>query len=148
MKSMILSQKFVTCPWGGWGLARQNVIDGIYNAKTSDISGRHSSNQDKKFVETIQIGDIVLIPFANSKECIICKIVSDVEYCIDTGLYWSEKGKQIKISENSNEGVSFKPVGRRIEIISECFIPNRKLGQLTLTKMNSEIVARLCNIIS
>jgi hypothetical protein len=62
--------------------------------------------------------------------------------------YWSEKGKQIKISENSNEGVSFKPVGRRIEIISECFIPNRKLGQLTLTKMNSEIVARLCNIIS
>jgi predicted Mrr-cat superfamily restriction endonuclease len=78
MKSMILSQKFVTCPWGGWGLARQNVIDGIYNAKTSDISGRHSSNQDKKFVETIQIGDIVLIPFANSKECIICKIVSDI----------------------------------------------------------------------
>lgn len=146
MKNLILSQKFVTCPWGGWGLPRQNVIDGIYNAKTSDRSGRHSSNQDRKFVEKIKIGDIVLIPFASRKECIIGRIVSDVDYCIDTGLYWSEQGSQIKISDNNTEGLSFKPVGRRIEILSESFIPNRRLGQLTLSKMNSELVSRLSSM--
>ena len=90
MKELILRQKFVACPWGGWGPERQNVIDGIYNKQVVRPGGRTSNNQDKRFVEEMKIGDIILIPFAKKRGCIVARITSGVEYSIDTGLFWTE----------------------------------------------------------
>ncbi len=143
MKNLIRDKKFVTCPWGGWGVPRQNVIDNIYNENVCDESCRSSNSQDRKFVEEMNIGDIVLIPFAKNNGCIIAKITSNVDYAIDTGLYWKKEGKRIYIGDN--DGLPFRPVGRYIEIISEDFIPNKSLGQWSLSKMNKELVSRLNN---
>ncbi len=141
MKNLIKAQKFVTCPWGGWGVPRQNVVDGIFNEKVSDESRRSSNGQDRKFVEEMNIGDIVLIPFAKGKGCIIARITSDVNYAIETGMNWTKEGNQIKIGEN--DGLPFRPVGRYIEIINDNFVPEKSLGQWSLSKMNKELVARL-----
>jgi hypothetical protein len=146
MKSLIMEQKIVTCPWGGWGLARQNVIDAIYNEHVIDISKRASSSQDRKFVEDIQIGDIVLIPFSGKKECIVARITSDVEYAIDTGLFWKEnEAGKVKIS-STVDGLPFRPVGRRIEIIDDKFIPKTQPNRRTLSKiktMKNDLVVKL-----
>jgi hypothetical protein len=136
MKKMIRSQQIVTCPWGGWGIPRQNVVDGIYNENKADISRRPSGGQDRKFVEEMRVGDIVLIPFKGKKECIIARIASDVEYAINTGLYWKEcqdDGK-IRISD-VEEGTPFRPVGRRIVINNEKYIPKSAPNRNTLSKM-------------
>lgn len=145
MKKMIMNKKFVTCPWGGWGIPRQNVIDGIYNESVCDESRRSSNGQDRKFVEEMNIGDIILIPFAKGKGCIVARITSNVNYAIDTGLHWIKEGNQIKIGDNN--GLPFRPVGRYIEIISDDFIPNKSLGQWSLSKMNKQLVYNLtCNL--
>ena len=137
VKNLIKSQQFVTCPWGGWGTPRQNVIDNIYNETLRDESDRTSSGQDRKFVEDMNIGDIVLIPFAKNNGYIVARITSDVEYAINTGLNWKKKGKKINIG--NNDGLPFRPVGRYIEIISEDFITsNKSLGQWTLSKINNK----------
>ena len=141
MKKLIKSQKFVTCPWGGWGIPRQNVIDGVYNETVCDESRRSSNGQDRKFVEEMKIGDIVLIPFAKGNGCLVARITSNVNYAIDSGLHWNAEGNQIKIGENN--GLPFRPVGRYIEIISENFTPDKSLGQWSLSKMNKDLVARL-----
>jgi hypothetical protein len=145
MKNLIKRQKFVTCPWGGWGTHRQNVIDNIYNENVCDESDRSSNGQDRKFVEEMNIGDIVLIPFSKINCYIIAKITSNVDYAIDTGLYWKKVSKQIYIGDN--DGLPFRPVGRHIEIISEDFIPNKSLGQWSLSKMNKELETRLNNFL-
>ncbi len=141
MKKLIKTQKFVTCPWGGWGVHRQNVIDGIYNETVCDGSKRSSNGQDRKFVEEMNIGDIVLIPFAKGNGCLVARITSDVDYAIDTGLHWNKEGSQINIGDNN--GLPFRPVGRRIEIIREDFTHDKSLGQWTLSKMNKDLVNRL-----
>ncbi len=147
MKKLIMDQKIVTCPWGGWGIPKQNVIDAVYNEYVVDSSRRVSSGQDRKFVEEMQIGDIVLIPFSGKKECIVARIVSDVEYEIDTGLYWKENQDTGKVViNNTNNGQPFKPVGRRIDIIDDKFIPNSSPNRLTLSKMKTikmDVVVRL-----
>ena len=121
VKNLIKSQQFVTCPWGGWGTPRQNVIDNIYNETLRDESDRTSSGQ----------------PFAKNNGYIVARITSDVEYAINTGLNWKKKGKKINIG--NNDGLPFRPVGRYIEIISEDFIPsNKSLGQWTLSKINNK----------
>lgn len=142
VKNLIKSQKFVMCPWGGWGTPRQNVIDNIYNEIVCDESGRPSGGQDRKFVEEMNIGDIVLIPLKKNGY-IVAKITSDVEYAINTGLYWKKEGKTINIG--NNDGLPFRPVGRYIEIISEDFIPsNKNIGQSTLNIIrNKELRSRL-----
>ena len=141
MKKLIKSQQFVTCPWGGWGIPRQNVIEGVYNETVCDENRRSSNGQDRKFVEEMKIGDIVMIPFAKGNGCLVARITSDINYAIDSGLHWNEGEKQIKIGDNN--GLPFRPVGRYIEIISENFTPDKSLGQWSLSKMNKDLVARL-----
>ena len=136
MKNMIRSQEIVTCPWGGWGIPRQNVVDGIYNENKADISRRPSGGQDRKFVEEMCVGDIVLIPFKGKKECILARIASDVEYAINTGLYWKEceDDSKIRICDIA-EGTPFIPVGRHIEILDYKYIPKSATNRNTLSKM-------------
>jgi hypothetical protein len=69
-----------------------------------------------------------------TKECIIAKITSDVEYAIDSGLKWKEENGQIHLGDN--DGLPFQPVGRRIEIIRDSFITAKSFGPMTLTKLN------------
>jgi hypothetical protein len=146
MKNLIMEQQIITCPWGGWGLARQNVIDAIYNEYLSDKSKRASGGQDRKFVEYMSIGDIVLIPFSGKKECIVARITSDVEYAIDTGLFWKENEAGKVIINSTVDGLPFSPVGRRIEIIDDKFIPKTQPNIQTLSKMKiikNDLVVRL-----
>jgi hypothetical protein len=144
MFTFIKQHQFVTCPWGGWGLPRQNVIDGIYNERASDEARRPSLGQDRKFVEDMKIGDIVLIPFTNQRECILARIVSDVVFATESGLNWKQDEDRIRIGDFS-EGLPFRPVARRIQIISDKFIcdDKRKLGILTLCRLNSSIVEKI-----
>jgi hypothetical protein len=136
MKKIITSQKIVTCPWGGWGIPRQNVIDGIYNENVTDISRRTSCGQDRKFVEEMRVGDIVLIPFKGKKECILARITSDVEYAINTGLYWKEYQDDNKIRIcDIVDGTHFRPVGRHIEIINDKYVPKSAANRMSLSKM-------------
>jgi hypothetical protein len=140
IKEMIMRQHIITCPWGGWGSARENVINGIYNETRPDGSGRPSGGQDRKFVENMKIGDIVLICISK-QGYIVGRIVSGVEYAIDTGLFWTEKDTQIVLGETGD--LPFRPVGRYIEIITTEFEPKRRLGQKTISKMNKIIVDML-----
>jgi len=142
MKELILSQRFITCPWGGWGQERENVVNEIYNKFPCREGGRSSLNQDFKFVEHMKIGDIVVIPFSKESECIVARVIGDVEYAINTGLYYSGvNDTQIRIGKEGD--LPFRPVGRRIEIIRTDYIPKRRVGQLTLSKLSAENVEKL-----
>jgi hypothetical protein len=142
MRELIMSQKFVTCPWGGWGQHRENVINGWFNDRQPvEIGGRSSRGQDRRFVEEMSIGDIVVIPFADIKKCFIVEITSNVEYGIDSGLKRKEDNGEIRIGDN--DGLPFQPVGRRVAVISNNFIPEKSLGQLTLCKLNKNVVAKI-----
>ena len=140
MRNLITSQKIVSCPWGGWGIERENVINGQYNNAPSDRPGsRSSKNQDKRFVEEMKIGDIVLIPFPKKRGCIVARISSDVEYSIDTGMFWTEKESRITIGEEGN--LPFRPVGRHIQIIKDNFLPETIISnRQTLSKMNQRFI--------
>ena len=142
MKELILLRQFVACPWGGWGVAKQNVVDGVYNTNHIDrAGGRGSNGQDKRFVEEMQIGDIVLIPFAKKRECILGRIISDVAF-ISTGLYWTETGAHIKLGEEGTD--LFCPVGRRIQIIRDDFVPSARVhNQRSLSKMSKPVISSL-----
>jgi len=134
MRDFILSQSVVTCPFGHIGHGRNNVIDGIYNET-------NSRSQDRKFIEDIKIGDIIIIPFAGLKECVLAKIISEPIYAIDTGLFYSSFNKDgIDLTEQGD--TPFRPVGRKIEIInpSVVFQDKRVLPRTSLSRINSNII--------
>ena len=137
MRDFIKTKCFISCPWGGWGNQRQNVVNRVYN-ETRVPDNRPSRGQDRRFVEDMKIGDIVLIPFTKGHGHIVARIISDVEYDFYTGLFWSETGNQIAIRPSGDH--PFSPIGRRIEILSDEFHPNAHLGQLTLCKLNSAVL--------
>jgi hypothetical protein len=125
----------ITCPWGGEGNARKNVIDGVYNEMVPHKpGGRLSKGQDRRFVEEMKVGDIVLIAYAKQRTCIIARISSSIEYSIDTGLYWTDKGDFIELTETGDK--PFFPVGRQIEILSNDFIPSFRPNRMSLTRMS------------
>jgi hypothetical protein len=144
MKALILDQKFVACPWGGWGISRQNVVDGLYNYNEQNIrpGGRSSNGQDRRFVEEMNVGDIIIVPFAKKRGCVVARITSDVEYSIDTGLFWTETEQHIKLSQ---EGTTpFRPVGRRVEIIHDNFMPTSTVtNRMSLSKMTQSVISSL-----
>jgi hypothetical protein len=138
MRALILEKKIVTCPWGGWGPSRENVINRIYNKDNIRPGGRSSNNQDKRFVEEMNIGDIIIVPFPKNRGCIVARITSDVIDCIDTGLRCTETEERITLGLEGT--FPFKPVGRRIEIIDECFMPARKItNHASLSKMSQKV---------
>ena len=135
MRELIISKNIVTCPFGHLDEARNNVINGVYNEE-------HSHSQDRKFIENINIGDIILIPFAGLKECILARIVSEPIYGIDTGLFSSMLYGKLQLT---NEGIiSFRPVGRKIHIIRDDVIFNDKrvLPRVSLARINPNILPK------
>ena len=89
MRELNTKQRFIACPWGARGNERLNVINGIYT-EVIPVSpgGRLSKSQDRRFVEEMKIGDIVLIAYAKQKTFIIARIKSGIDYSIDTGVFW------------------------------------------------------------
>ena len=84
----------------------------------------------------------MLIPFKGQKTCILARIISDVEYGIETGMFWRQSNDKIRIDVAGGE--PFRPVGRRIEILNaDLPRPSPHLGQQTLMKMREELVNRL-----
>ena len=142
MRDFILSTCFITCPWGGWGEHRTNVINGVFNEKKIDDSKRTSRGQDRRFVQEMKIGDIVLIPFTGQENCVLARVIGDVEYCIDSGMFWRQENNKIIIDVAGGE--PFQPVGRRIEILNaELPRPSSHLGQQTLMKMRPSLADKL-----
>jgi hypothetical protein len=142
MRDFVLNTHFVTCPWGGWGENRTKVINGTFNEKTSDDKCKWTSRgQDRKFVQEMNIGDIVLIPFTRQRTCIVARITSGVEYGIDTGMFWRLSNDKVKIDVAGGE--PFRPVGRRIEILNADFLKPPHLGRQTLTKLRPDLVNKL-----
>ena len=133
MRELILSQNIVTCPFGHLNEGRNNVLNGVYNEEQS-----HS--QDRKFIENMNIGDIILIPFAGLKECILARIISEPIYCLDTGLFTSMRHGKIQVTHEGD--TPFRPVGRKIQIIRNDvrFNDKRVLGRATLCHINRNIL--------
>ena len=141
MRELIISQNIVTCPFGHLNEARNNVINGVYNEE-------QSNSQDRKFIENINIGDIILIPFAELKECILARIVSDPIYGIDTGLFTCICDGKIQVTNKG--GNPFSPVGRKIEIIRKdvTFKDKRRvLPRVSLSIINPNIIPNLKDIL-
>jgi hypothetical protein len=134
IRELIISQNIVTCPFGHLNEGRNNVINGVYNEE-------QSNSQDRKFIENINIGDIILIPFKGLKECIYARIVSEPIYGIDTGLFTSMRDGKIQVTTNGD--TPFRPVGRKIQIIRKDLIfkdKRRVLSIRTLSHINPNIL--------
>jgi hypothetical protein len=132
MRDFILTQLKLTCPSGHIGEERNNVLDGVYN-EHHEWSSR---SQDRKFVEDLQIGQLVLVPFAGIKECMLVRIVSEPIFCVDTGLFIVERNGKIYIETTGD--VPFRPVGRRIEIVdANIVLANKRiLPRTTMSQIN------------
>jgi|688.fasta_scaffold983857_2 hypothetical protein len=133
MRELIISQNIITCPFGHLNEPRNNVINGMYNEE-------QSNSQDRKFIENINIGDIILIPFTGLKDCILARIVSEPIYGIDTGLFTSMRDGQIQVTNDGD--TPFSPVGRKIQIIQTdlTFKNKRVLPMRTLSHINPNIL--------
>jgi len=133
MRDFIISQNIITCPFGHLSRERNNVIDGNYNEEISN-------SQDRKFIENINIGDIIIIPFAGIKECILARVTSEPIYGFNTNLFSIRLNNMIQLS--NNEGTPFRPVARKIEIINMniIFEDKRILPRTSLSHVNQNIL--------
>jgi hypothetical protein len=93
----------------------------------------------------MNIGDIILIPFAKKKECILARIISNTENSFDTGLFYTVFEDKVTIGDTGEN--PFQPVIRHIEIIKDEFIPSSRITNLqTLSKMSQSLVDSLDEI--
>jgi hypothetical protein len=137
IRELIISQNIVTCPFGHFPNERNNVINREYNESHQEWK---SQSQDRKFIETMNIGDIVVIPFAGIKNTILARITSSPIFGITTGMFQTEVDGEINISHEGT--IPFCPVGRTIEILNAelQFNDKRVLGQSTFCKIRPEIL--------
>ena len=139
MRNFILETRILTCPWGN---GKGNMT------RIGECKFREDAKgQDKRFMEEIQIGDHVIIPFKKEKKknfskCILAKIIDEPLPFHYTGFY---TGKNIQgnftILKEKKEGYEpFIVYGRRIEIIQEemKIYGNQKkiFNQRTLAKLD------------
>jgi hypothetical protein len=139
MRDLVISQKIVTCPFGHLSIARENVINGTYNEENPIWK---SQSQDRKFIETMKIGDIILIPFSGIKECVMARITSEPINGIETNLFTNATYDNNKIELLENGEIPFRPVGRQIEIIhtNVLFENKRNLPRQTLSLIKSLMI--------
>ena len=137
MHELIISQNIVTCPFGHLNEVRNNVLNGVYNEEHPTWK---SHSQDRKFIENMNIGDIILIPFAGLRECILARIVSEPIYGVDTGLFTSMRDGKIQVTNKGD--IAFRPVGRKIQIIRNDvrFNDKRVLPRVSLCHINPSIL--------
>ena len=137
MYNFIIDTSIVFCPWGLSGICKKNVCKKLYNESLDLSPEKVSKSQDRKFIDDVNIGDIVLIPFLKTNRCIVGKISSNVIYDMNTNysILYSSKGKKL-VTYHSDELEQCNPIGRFIEIIDPNYIiqDKRCLGRLTLCK--------------
>ena len=137
MYDFIIDTNIVFCPWGLSGICKKNIHEKLYNETINLSREKVSKSQDRTFVENVNIGDIIIIPFKNTNSCIIGKISSETIYDIDTNysIVYSPKGKKI-IKCSTNEFEKCRPIGRYIEILNSNYVieDKRCLGRSTLCK--------------
>jgi len=126
MRDFIISQNLITCPFGHLSEERTAVIDEVYN----ENANWKSKSQDRKFIEDMKIGDIIVIPFKGITPCLLAVIESDPIYAADTGYYYNTShGDKIHLSQErgvGGGGTPFRPVVRKIRIIREITFSNKK----------------------
>ena len=137
MRKLIISQNIVTCPFGHLNVFRNNVINGVYNEEHPEWK---SAAQDRKFIENMNIGDIILIPFTGLRKCILARIVSEPIYGVTTGLFTSMRDGKIQVTNDGD--IPFRPVGRKIQIIRNNvrFNDKRVLPRVTLSHINPNLL--------
>ena len=138
MRELIISQNIVTCPFGHLNEFKINVSNGIYNEEHPEWK---SQSQDRKFIENMNIGDMILIPFTGLKKCILARIVSAPIYGIATGLFTSMRdGGIIQVSTEGD--TPFCPIGRKVQIIRNdvIFADKRVLPRVSLSHINPHII--------
>ena len=142
MKKLNTDDRFVICPWGIFGESRNRIIDGVYNKNHESWD---SGDQDRTFVENINIGDILVIMYNGIKESVIARVTSDVNFAKTTDLKISElPGKNDnKVSYMiSDEGdFPFRPISRDISVINDSvlFEDKGRVGTMkTITKVVNE----------
>lgn len=143
MRDLIISQNIVTCPFGHLNEVSVNVINGNYNEHHPVWK---SLSQDRQFIENMNIGDIVVIPFTEGiKECILARIISPPIYGIDTQLFTTACDGKIQVSPTGE--IPFCPVGRHIQIIEKnlTFKDRRVLPRMTLSHIKSNTIRHLIN---
>ena len=137
MYDFIIDTNIIICPWGLSGICKQNILNGLYNETRNLSPEKVSKSQDRKFIEEININDIILIPFLNTKRCIIAKIISEPAYDMDTdySLIRSSLGKKL-VKCSTDELEKCQPIGRFIQILDPNFIikDKRCLGRSSLCK--------------
>ncbi len=140
MRDFVISQNLITCPFGHLSEERTAVIDAVYNENAK----WKSKSQDRKFIEDMKIGDIIVIPFKGITPCILAVIESDPIYAADTGYYYNTShGDKIHLSREQEigGGTPFRPVVRKIRIIGEItFSDKRVLTMSSLCHINPNII--------
>jgi hypothetical protein len=141
LRDVIISQGLVTCPFGHFSEYRNNVIDELYNEKHPRWK---SNSQDRGFMETLKIGDFILIPFTDRKECILAKIISEPIYAFESGLFWykNTKNEYQIVKKGDFILIPFRPIVRKIEILEMNiqFMDKRVLPRRTFCKLNPSIL--------
>ena len=138
MRDFILKTSKVTCPWGGDGEHREKVANGTFNEKPVNGSKRTSRGQDRTFVQKMNVGDIVLIPFKGIKTCILARITGDVDYEFDSGMFMRESNGERRIDVVGDK--PFRPIVRNIEILNASFPKPPRLARQTVTTLRKDIV--------
>lgn len=141
LRHFILSQQLVTCPFGHFSEYRNNVVDELYNEKHPQWK---SHSQDRNFMETLKVGDFILIPFTDRKECILARIISEPVYAYESGLFWykNTKNEYQIVEKKGKTHTPFRPNVRKIEIIETNiqFTDKRVLPRRTFCKFNPSIL--------
>ena len=130
MKEIIIDNNIITCPFGHVNEYEDNVKKG--NFKLNLIHPLWSSRkQDQRFIEELQINDIIVIPFKNMKECLLVKVISEPLY--------DDLNLNISIDDNISK---FNPVYRKVKIINDklIFKDKRVLPRQSLCLINKELI--------
>ena len=143
LRHFILSQQLVTCPFGHFSDYRNSVVDELYNENHPQWK---SNSQDRNFMETLKVGDFILIPFTDRKECILARIISEPIYTYTSGLFWykNTKNEYQLVKKKGKTRTPFRPNVRKIEIIdlNIQFTDKRVLPRRTFCKFNPSILPK------
>lgn len=77
MLEFMREYKIITSPFGHDQWYAQRVDAGEYNEYSTDTISWVSKSQDRKFVDTLQIGDFVATPLAGKRKIIISQVASN-----------------------------------------------------------------------
>lgn len=144
MKKFIIDEEVITCPFGHVHDYSDNANQRIYSSSPTPRQNIIwlSDGQDKKFMEKIDIGDIVVTPFKDQNKVLISEITSEPYRKNFTDMFVVFKDnnyhcitKDISLYEDDKFHIeTFKPVVRDINIltIAEPDFSMRCFGQKTI----------------